>query len=230
MAEEDEEAVMCSLVFSVSDYYQKTDSGQKIKVFYWDEDGNWMSPSKELGHVYVGFGEGRSCDIVGDGALTEKLFSSKEQLVDQLIRLQHHPEFRIILETHGDKFPIMAEHYSTKTDKGILAQIKKLFTNHQPQETPTMESTTPTPEIEAYSTNTVETPAQDNAVLDQLKKLTALVESQAQEIAELKAELEAPAAEHTEEASMTSGPANNSAEPLWMQNPINQRKIHSIAV
>lgn len=135
---EDPEAVMSSLVFSAKQYYQKTDSGQKVQIWYYDDEDNWISKNTALGKVYVSFGEGRSCDIVENGALTDSLFSGNA-LLDQFQTIIQNPQFPALLEEYGDKFPVLAEHYYSKKKSTLWDAIKK-FLNPEPMDTNTAES------------------------------------------------------------------------------------------
>lgn len=237
MAAEDAEALMCSLVFTGDHYYQKTSSGQNIKVFYYDEEDNWISSNPELGAVYIAWAEGRSCDLVGDGALTERLFSS-DSLADKLHSITNHPQFQAMMQQHGEKFTLLNEYYHKKSDHSILQKIKNFFSKENTMEnTNITHQTTSAPAApETVAVQTTEAPQTSADItafekrFDTLEKKLEAMEAEKrnllEKISDLETQLsEAPAAQHTATGTNRQGAADAPTEKLWMQNPINQVKL-----
>ena len=76
MAEEDPTAIMSSIVFKPDYYYQYDEDGNKVRVWYYDEEGNYVRANRKM-KIYVALKELLFCDIVDQGAATDKLFSEQ---------------------------------------------------------------------------------------------------------------------------------------------------------
>jgi hypothetical protein len=85
MAQEDPDAIMCSIVFKPSYEYQYDDKEKRIDIFFCDKKGSWKRCTNELGEpnkydrdkeLYVQLDEFYFTDIVDQGAATDKLFSA----------------------------------------------------------------------------------------------------------------------------------------------------------
>lgn len=114
-AKEDPEAIMCSIVFQPDYYYQYDDEGKKIKVWQYDKDGNWVSANSKM-KVYVTLKELMFCDIVDQGAATDKLFS--EEL--------NSDKFAVIATKFFNEYPQIDEFIQENPDK-ILSFLQQRF-------------------------------------------------------------------------------------------------------
>ncbi|MFY0628701.1 MAG: hypothetical protein JXR07_20580 [Reichenbachiella sp.] len=108
MASEDPAMIMCSIVFVPDYYYQYSEKVEKIRVWEYDSDGNWVSANSKM-KTYCALKELQFCDIVDQGAATDKLFSE---------------------EFNSDKFSVIATQFlneNPKVDEFIKASPEKLF-------------------------------------------------------------------------------------------------------
>lgn len=81
IAEERPDFVMLSIVFMGSGYYQRDEKNKKVKVWAYDDEGNWLYSNSQM-PVYVEFDEKKGAahfytDLVESGAATENLFSNQ---------------------------------------------------------------------------------------------------------------------------------------------------------
>ena len=231
MSAEDPEALMCSLVFTGDHYYQKTSSGQHIKVYYYDEEDNWISSNPELGEIYIAWSSGRSCDLVGDGALTESLFST-ETLADKLHNITNHPKFNEMMQQHGDNFTPLNEYYHKKSDNSILQKIKQFFKKETMEPTPQTPEIAITPEITAAAAPEAATTENkfEERFAELENKLNALAAEKLnllEKISDMETQLsELPADTHTSAATTRNGAGEQTKQKSWMQDPINQIKLN----
>lgn len=146
MAEEDPAAIMCSIVFTPDHYYQYGESGEKIKVWEYDEDGNWVSANSKL-KIYVALSELHFCDIVDQGAATDKLFSADfNQDKFSVIAtefLNEYPQVDQFIQQNPDKLlGFLQERYGFQATKNqsfaelFKKKIKELFSLDKGEETP----------------------------------------------------------------------------------------------
>ncbi|GAB2553062.1 hypothetical protein [Rufibacter soli] len=123
MAQEDPSAIMCSIVFTPSYYYQKSESGEKVKVWEYDKDGNYASANQKL-PVYVAMGEFNQTDIVDEGAATDRLFSadvnSEKFAVKATEFLDSNPQMVTWLKENAEKIPQFTEVYEALKAKQQL--------------------------------------------------------------------------------------------------------------
>lgn len=73
---EDPEAMMMSIVAVIAYCYQRDENGNEVKVWDYNEQGNWISPNYDM-PIYCAYGSIESCDAVAEGALTEAMFSQQ---------------------------------------------------------------------------------------------------------------------------------------------------------
>jgi len=114
-ANEHPEAIMCSIVFTIDHYYQYDADNKKIKVWYYDKDGNWVSANSKM-KTYVALKELHFCDIVDQGAATDKLFS--EQFNSE--------KFGVIATQFFNEYPQLDEFIQQNPDK-ILSFLSQRF-------------------------------------------------------------------------------------------------------
>jgi hypothetical protein len=73
---DDAEILMCSVVFGVAYYFQTDETGKEYKVWTYNDAGSWVSPNYEM-PIYAMPSDFQSCDIVGNGAVTDAMFSGE---------------------------------------------------------------------------------------------------------------------------------------------------------
>lgn len=126
IAKENKKVVNSSIKFYDDGYYQRDNSGAKIKVYYYSDEGRWVSSIKEYGKVFISFKKLTGCDIVSKGALTNKLFSS-HSLLNKFQEIMNDPEFIKVLEIHYEEMPILSEFFNSKLEPSMLRKFKELF-------------------------------------------------------------------------------------------------------
>lgn len=145
-AKEDPEAIMCSIVFSADHYYQRTEKGEKYKLkrAYSDKDGLvWVSDDQSFKYnpdskVYVALKELMFCDIVDQGAATDKLlseqFNSDKFSVIATQFFNDHPKIDSFLQENPDKiFEFLNQRFNIteKADRSFVDKLKSLFNFNQ---------------------------------------------------------------------------------------------------
>lgn len=137
MAEEDPEAIMCSIVFTVDHYYQYDGDGKKIKIWYYTEDGDWVTANSQM-KVYVALKELMFCDIVDQGAATDKLFSedlnSDKFAVIATQFFNEYPQIEEFIQEHPEKiFDFLSQRFGIdkKPEPGLLDKFISLFSSKQ---------------------------------------------------------------------------------------------------
>lgn len=140
MADEDPNAIMCSIVFTPGKKYQYDDEGNKyyLKVVYTDFGVKWdtedpkqkYDPSKK---VYVELKELWATDLVDEGAATDKLFSALANpdkfAVIATEFLNEHPQIAEFLESNPEKLQEFINTYKghknqIETNKSKQMKIK----------------------------------------------------------------------------------------------------------
>jgi hypothetical protein len=125
-AEEDPGAIMFSIKFSYKYMFQRDSSGAEIKTLYYDRKRDvGVYPNPELGAVYFKFASLSSVDLVDEGAATNSLFSSQEELADAAHNLLNTPGIEQVLSSH--KFPVLEEFYSKSGSTSLLDSLKSLL-------------------------------------------------------------------------------------------------------
>lgn len=121
MAEEDPNAIMCSIVFKPGRHYQYDSAGQKIYVREYDQDGTWVSANPKM-KTYVELKELWATDLVDEGAATDKLFSA----------IANPDKFAVIATQFLDEHPKIAEWLGQNPEKlqGFLQKYQSLKSNN----------------------------------------------------------------------------------------------------
>ena len=127
MAQEDNQALMSSIKFSYKYEFQRDGSGKEYKVNYYDrEKSQWVPSNPDMGDVYLKFDQLRSVDIVDEGAATDKLFTSQDELAQAAHDLLHTPGIEDILASH--RFPVLEQLYGAHHEpESILDRLKALL-------------------------------------------------------------------------------------------------------
>lgn len=223
LLEEDSKAVMSSIVFQEDYFYQLDSAGQKVKVYYYDKNNNWVRPNEELGKVYPKLKKAHYVDVVEEGAATNSMFEiSPDHDFDQ---------------TYGNAPGIL--------DKFITA-LKSVFNPEafgaSDTNTEAPKEATPIIQFNNQDMDTNQNPNSNQAVDTDMESLQAENAQLRQQLADaqksatdhqaaldammkrIEALEKAPAAEPT---ALDTGAGGDSAEdePLWMQNPINKEAI-----
>jgi regulator of replication initiation timing len=130
MAEEDPNAIMTSIVFTVDHYYQKADGEDfEVEPDYSGYRPTWKSTSKKHEYnpnepVYVALDELWGNDLVDEGAATDKLFSATV----------NPDKFAVIATQFLDEHPKIAEFLGKQPHKlqEFLSKYQSLKTNTEP--------------------------------------------------------------------------------------------------
>lgn len=224
LAEEDPEAVMCSMSFRVNAYYQYDDKGVKVYI-----QGSWYGPIKQFEKkpAYAEFMKIYSCDIVDRGALTSSLFSDGAQNAARMFHdFVSAPDFPEFFKANESQFPFFASHYQTKERSSLKEFISNLFSKHNKEvDTTTQTQNPPAPETtEANATTDVNAliEAAIKPLSDKIDTLTSSLAAKDEEITKLKKKALA-----TTTSVQTEDPENvdlsgDDDEP-WMNSPINKK-------
>jgi hypothetical protein len=207
--DEDDSAMMNSIVFSEEYFYQMGPEGKHIKCYFYDKDYNWIAPNPDLGKVYPKLGKLYSTDIVSEGAATNSMFNDQGEESSSPVKRMFNKLVEFFTEKDDDPLIIsqknqkMTEEFKTEMTGAINSLTSKIDSLVQalspapapaPVETPTPEPKGPTAE-----------------------ELTALQE----EINTLKAKLaKEPAAPETALNTGAGGDPNRKLEP-WETDPMN---------
>lgn len=155
MAQEDPAMIMCSIVFKPKYEYQYDGEGNRVNVYFNDSKGKWHRCRNQNGEVtkydekekiYVELDQLHFCDIVDQGAATDKLFSEQfnddkfSVIATQFLNenpkidtfLKEHPEK--LLEFISDRHEIKIPQEETNQKFSFWEQIKMRFSSNQPQE------------------------------------------------------------------------------------------------
>jgi len=142
MAKEDPQAIMCSIVFTIGQFYQRSKKGEKYTIKRVSDgwDSYWESEDKEhkydpKGKIYVSLKELMFCDIVDEGAATDKLFSaqfnSDKFSVIATEFLNEYPQIDSFIQQNPEKLiSFLAQRFNInmKQDKpGLIEQLMTLF-------------------------------------------------------------------------------------------------------
>jgi len=124
-ADGDPDTIMFSIKFSYKYIFQRDKTGAEIKTLYYDKKNQtFVYPVPELGPAYFKFASLGSVDLVDEGAATNSLFSSQDELADAAHALLNTPGIEQVLSSH--KFPVLDEFYN-KGSKSILESLKSLL-------------------------------------------------------------------------------------------------------
>lgn len=123
LAQEDKRAINSSIKFKEAGYFQKQKDGTKFRIWYRDKELGWISSNPKLGKIFFEFGSMKKCDLVTDGALTDKLFD-KDTMFNQFKDIVFHPEFMQMLELSEDEFPQLQDYFQTKEEQSFLSKVK----------------------------------------------------------------------------------------------------------
>lgn len=178
-AEEDPGSMMFSIRFSYKYLFQRDTGGSEVKVYYYDsKKSTYVMPNPDMGAVYFKFSALSSVDLVDEGAATNSLFSSQDELADAAHALLNTPGIEQVLSSH--KFPVLDEFYN-KGSKSILESLKSLLGLNKD------ESTLSNQENKEDVENT-EILAQLNAAQTELAAATKAFKAATAELAALKVE------------------------------------------
>lgn len=215
LMEEDNNALMNSIVFKEQYFYQETTDGQKVKCYYYDKKSEkWINPSPELGKVYPKLGQLYSTDIVSEGAATNSMFSMMPQEDSKLQRF----------------FNTIKEFFTLDDDEeesDIPSQLNKESMDTNPTPTATPAAVEESAEMKALRDELAATqaklaaqtpPAAPAAPVEESPEMKAL----RQELADAQAKLAAtPAATPVALQDGASGGAATD-KPLWELSPENK--------
>lgn len=234
LAEEDAQAVMCSIRFVPKHYYQYDEKGQKVIIkYYW-----YSGPEKAFADkpAYVAFEKLISCDIVESGALTESLFSDNgsNMQLRSFVRLLNEPSFIEFLEENSGMFPKLGEFYKGQFEFSFTKSFANLFKkshkvddskNTQPKAGDDAEKTVDNADTTTTTQDfTAAIEAALKPVRDQVANLTTQLGEKTTELEALKKKV--PAATITglkteDDASVDLSGQDYDEE--WMQSPMNQK-------
>jgi hypothetical protein len=142
MAQEDPQAIMCSIVFSIAQFYQRSKKGEKYTIKRVSDgwESWWESEDKQhqydpKGKIYVSLKELMFCDIVDEGAATDRLFSaqfnSDKFSVIATEFLNEYPQIDSFIQENPEKLiSFLAQRFNInmKQEKaGLIDQIIAVF-------------------------------------------------------------------------------------------------------
>lgn len=127
LAEEDPGMMGFSIKFSYKYMYQRDSGGKEVKCYYYDRaKDQYFYPSPELGPVYFKFDKLTSVDLVDEGAATNTLFKSQDELAQAAHDLFHTPGIEDVLANH--KYPVLEQLYGAHLSTGsIIDRLKALL-------------------------------------------------------------------------------------------------------
>jgi hypothetical protein len=127
LAEEDPGMMGFSIKFSYKYMYQRDSGGKEVKCYYYDRaKDQYFYPSPELGPVYFKFDKLTSVDLVDEGAATNTLFRSQEELAQAAHDLLNTPGIEDVLAKN--KYPVLEQLYSAQKPAGsIIDSLKALL-------------------------------------------------------------------------------------------------------
>lgn len=177
LADEDAGMVGFSIKFSYKYMYQRDSGGKEVKCYYYDRaKDQYFYPSPELGPVYFKFDKLTSVDLVDEGAATNTLFKSQDELAQAAHDLFHTPGIEDVLANH--KYPVLEQLYGAHMSTGsIIDRLKALLGLNKDE------------------SNSVTTQNKEEVDQDTLSKLQADIAAKDEELAKAKATLEAQDAE-----------------------------------
>lgn len=143
MADEDPEAIMCSIVFSIGQHYQRNDEGEKYVVEYHQRDysGEWLAKDKKERYdpdrkIFVTLKELMFTDIVDQGAATDKLFSEQFNSTKfSVIATQffnENPQLDDFIKENPTKiFQFLSQRFGIEDEpeQGTIDKFLSLFSN-----------------------------------------------------------------------------------------------------
>ncbi|REE01139.1 hypothetical protein [Marinoscillum furvescens] len=162
-ASEDPEAIMCSIVFKPLYEYQYDEDNKRVNIWYCDKKGIWnrcRNQNGEMTHydpkkdLFVEMDDIYFCDIVDQGAATDKLFSANfnsdkfsviateflndNPNIDDFIRDNPEKLFEFLHSRHAEVFAPSQEMSEGHT--GLLNSIKKFFSKKSSTNSPNQET------------------------------------------------------------------------------------------
>jgi uncharacterized coiled-coil protein SlyX len=129
MAEEQPDFIMSSIVFQSSGYYQIGEKGEKVRVWEYDKEGNYISANPKQ-KIFVAFDEKDGAahlytDLVEQGAATDNLFSTKVNThlfaaqVDEF--LSEHPHLLEFIKQN----PAAVQKWMQRAGYNVTAKMEK---------------------------------------------------------------------------------------------------------
>lgn len=122
LAIEDNKAIMFSIKFS-RDYFYQEHGGKELKVWYYDEQYNWITPNPAFGKVYPKLAEFNCVDVVDEGAATNEFFAASDVYV-AFNNIINSEEFPAILSENHEAFTVLNNFYDKRTKKSFLDQTR----------------------------------------------------------------------------------------------------------
>lgn len=242
MATEDDKALMMSINFDINYFYQRDSAGKQIKVWYYDEEYNWVRENPKMGKVYPKILALHSLDVVGEGAATDALFSMDEKLV-VLSRLMADDDMPSILEQHADQFPALSKFIDKRgNQKSFFEKIKSLLSSgaesdkpiHSQVNSESMSQITQEA-FDALQQERDQLKADNEALTTEIAQLKQTNTEQESKVDALSSKVETLLSKVEEIKSMSSAfhSSGNEEEeeeedtkkvPLYMQNPIYKKR------
>ncbi|HZV71641.1 MAG TPA: hypothetical protein VFG10_18950 [Saprospiraceae bacterium] len=224
LAEEDPQAVMCSIKFESAGFYQYDDKGVKVYV----QSNWWSGPEKQFKNkpVFVEFARLFSCDIVDQGALTDSLMSNDGQnnVARALAEIHDAPNFLEFMRENEDHFPKLQAFFGDKYQFSLAKLFPSIFKSKSmdPKETPApaattqKEDVTTSPELKSLSDQFTEF---KKTMTEEITGLKSQIKTKDDRIAELEKK---PVGTVTEFASEDEAPSTGGANGREFENhPMN---------
>lgn len=229
IAEEDPQAVMCSITFEAKAFYQYDDKGNKVYI----QRRYWGGPIKQFEDrdAYAEFSRLFSCDIVDQGALTDTLFSAGKDsgAAATFARIVNDPKFIEFLEENHTEFPQLKEFYQEQVGFSVKKLFQGIFSssskdmNKKDNQAPAAPATPAVEEAAAETNSTDLSAAIDAAVAPLRQQIESLQSENKAKDARIEALEKLPAAEATE--FQTNDPSNVNANQgnSWDANPVTMK-------
>lgn len=126
MADEDPGMMMFSIKFGYKYMFQRDTMGKEIKCYYYDaQKDRYYYPAPELGPVYFKFDKLTSVDLVDEGAATNTLFTTQDELAAAAHTLLNAPGIEDVLAKNT--FPVLEQLYGAHKGTSIIDNLKALL-------------------------------------------------------------------------------------------------------
>lgn len=215
LIEEDNNAMMSSIVFNASYFYQLDSNNKEVKTYYYDKNTErYVTPNPDLGKVYPKLGQLYSVDIVSEGAATNSMFSASEEP-----------------DTSENKGLSAIVHkvlnYFTKAEEQP-AKLSAMTENQNTPAAPEAAESSVMKELSALRSMIVELSKRldEPTAKEEVQPVDGIIDALKEEVAALKTQLAStPAAQEVVLNDGANGTPAIDEQELWLLNPINVKAM-----
>jgi len=205
MAQEAPDQIMNSIVFQPKYHYQYDEDGKEVVMQDFDWWTGTFSNQIQGEKVYAKFGEAYSSDMVDEGAVTNTLF--------------HRPKFKQMSDkTEKKTFLQKIQDQITALTSKIDALGANQDEEHEDQEEIANETL-----AEATEESTEETQEEATPSVEELQALTDQITQLTNRLNDI--EENTPATFHAGGKSAGGDQSDESEDPIWLSDPINQKAM-----